>query len=314
MIRLTKLAVSKRSVTVLITLAMLLGGVFSWASLKQELLPDIQFPFLVVITPMPGASAQDVSTQVTEPIERSISSVPRLDHINSSSVNSISIVVGSFAYGTNVKETKAAIEANLATLQLPSGAKSEVMSFDINAFPSLMVAITAPEGSNVTQDQLNGFTMTSIVPSIEGLDGVASVDVSGAIEKQLLISLDPTKMAEAGVSISQIQGVLAANNLILPAGSLPTSDISIPVSAQHQFTSIEQIAGLVVGVKMPAAGSTIDPAHARRPGPAGQGGAASPPGPAATSQHRRRPPRWSSRSPRRATATPSAWSRPPSIA
>jgi multidrug efflux pump subunit AcrB len=53
-IRLTQLAVSKRSVTVLITLAMLLGGIFAWASLKQELLPDIQFPYVVVITPVPG--------------------------------------------------------------------------------------------------------------------------------------------------------------------------------------------------------------------------------------------------------------------
>jgi HAE1 family hydrophobic/amphiphilic exporter-1 len=256
-IRLTKLAVGKRSVTVLITVAMLLGGAFSWMSMKQELLPDIQFPFLVVITPMPGASAQDVSTQVTEPIERSVSSVPRLKHINSSSVNSISIVVGSFSYGTNVKETKAAIEANLAGLQLPSGATPEVMSFDINALPSLVVAITAPPGSAVTQDQLNEFTKSNLVPAIEGLDGVASVDVSGSIEKRVQVSLDPVKMADAGVSISQIQGVLAANNLILPAGSMPTSDISIPVSAQHQFTSVEEIAGLVVGVKMPTADGAV---------------------------------------------------------
>ena len=54
MIRLTQLAVSKRSVTVLITMAMLLGGIFAWASLKQELLPDIAFPYVVVITPVPG--------------------------------------------------------------------------------------------------------------------------------------------------------------------------------------------------------------------------------------------------------------------
>jgi len=69
-IRLTQLAVSKRSVTVLITLAMLLGGVFAWASLKQELLPNIAFPYVVVITPVPGASAQDVAVAVTEPVER----------------------------------------------------------------------------------------------------------------------------------------------------------------------------------------------------------------------------------------------------
>jgi multidrug efflux pump subunit AcrB len=77
-IRLTQLAVSKRSVTVLITLAMLLGGVFAWASLKQELLPNIAFPYVVVITPVPGASAQDVAVAVTEPVERSIGSLPAL--------------------------------------------------------------------------------------------------------------------------------------------------------------------------------------------------------------------------------------------
>ena len=65
MIRFTQLAIAKRSVTVLITLGLLVGGLFSWFQLKQELLPDIQFPLVVVITPSPGASAQDGSTQVT---------------------------------------------------------------------------------------------------------------------------------------------------------------------------------------------------------------------------------------------------------
>jgi HAE1 family hydrophobic/amphiphilic exporter-1 len=254
-IRLTKLAVSKRSVTVLVTLAMLLGGAFSWMSMKQELLPDIQFPYLVVVTSMPGASAQDVSTQVTEPIERSISSLPRLKHINSSSVNSISIVVSSFSYGTDVKETKAAIETNVSALNL--GQTSQVIAFDINAMPSLMVAVRVPDGSAETQDQLNEFVVNQIVPSLEGLDGVASVDVTGYSQKRIQVSLDPAKLADAGVSISQIQGVLAANNLILPAGSMPTSDISIPVSAQHEFNSVEEIAGLVVGVKMPTADGTV---------------------------------------------------------
>jgi HAE1 family hydrophobic/amphiphilic exporter-1 len=250
-IRLTQLAVSKRSVTVLITLGLLMSGFFSWFSLKQELLPDIQFPFVVVITPLPGASAQDVSTQVTQPIERSMSSVPRLEHIDSSSVNSLSIVVGSFSYGTNVKETKATIQQNLQSLTLPSGATSQIMSLDINALPSLVIAIQGSGGT--TQAQLNALAAGTVVPALEGIDGVSTVDLSGATQSRLLVSLDPAKMAAAGVSVSQIQGVLAANNLILPAGSLPTGSVSIPVSAQHQFTTVEEISGLVVGVKMPAA-------------------------------------------------------------
>jgi HAE1 family hydrophobic/amphiphilic exporter-1 len=257
LIRLTQLAVSKRSVTVLITLALLLGGLFSWASLKQELLPDIQLPFIVVITPMPGASAQDVSTQITEPVERSIDSVPRIEHINSSSVNSISIVVASFSFGTDVKATEAAVEANVKTLQLPSGVVAQVQSFDINALPPLTVAI---QGSGTTtQAELNALAASTIAPSLEGLDGVSSVDLTGAIQSRLMISLDPTKLAAASVTIDQIQSLLKYNNMVLSAGSMPQGDLSIPVSAEHQFTTKEEISGLVVTVKMPAAGTTGTP-------------------------------------------------------
>ncbi len=257
MIRLTQLAVAKRSVTVLITLGLLLGGIVSWSQLKQELLPDIQFPFAVVITPLPGASAQDVSTQVTEPIERSIGSVPRLKHVDSSSVNSLSIVVASFSYGTNIKDTIATIDANVKALGLSS--TSTIQSFDINAFPSLIVAIRAT--GSTTADQLNAVAATSIVPALQSIDGVSKVDLTGATQYRLVVKLDPTKLAANNVTISQIQGVLAANNLILPAGSLPvTTDgatVSIPVSAQHQMTleTPSDLLALAVGVKMPAAGS-----------------------------------------------------------
>jgi HAE1 family hydrophobic/amphiphilic exporter-1 len=257
-IRLTQLAVAKRSVTVLITVGLLLGGVFSWSMLKQELLPDIQFPFAIVITPVPGASAQDVSTQVTEPVERSIGSVARLKSVTSSSVNSLSIVVASFSYGTNIKDTIATIDSNVKALGLSN--TSTIQSFDINAFPSLIVAIRA--NGTTTPDQLNALAQSNIVPSLQGLDGVSKVDLTGTTQYRLVVSLDPAKLAANNVSIGQIQGVLAANNLILPAGSLPIargdSTISIPVSAQHQLilNTKEELLALAVSVKMPAAGST----------------------------------------------------------
>jgi HAE1 family hydrophobic/amphiphilic exporter-1 len=249
-------------VVVLITLGLLLGGLFSWASLKQELLPDIQFPYVVVISPVPGAGAQDVSTQVTEPIERSISSVPRLKQVDSSSVNSLSLVVASFSYGTNIKDTIAAIDTNVKGLGL--GSASTIQSFDINAFPSLIVAIRAT--GSTTADQLNGLAASSIVPALQGLDGVSKVDLTGATQSRLVVKLDPAKLAATGISVSQIQGILAANNLVLPAGAMPVTNadnttISIPVSAQHQLIlkSTDDLLALVVGVKKPATGSTDAP-------------------------------------------------------
>jgi len=257
-IRLTQLAVAKRSVTVLVTIGLLLAGIFSWSQLNQELLPDIQFPFAVVITPLPGASAQDVSTQVTQPIERSIGNTARLTHVTSSSVNSLSIVVASFSYGTNIKETIATIDANVKALGL--SASPSIQSFDLNAFPSLIVAIRGT--GSTTPDQLNALAASNIVPSLQGIDGVSKVDLSGATQYRLVVKLDPAKLTASKVSISQIQGVLSATNLTLPAGSLPITKpdgttISIPVSAQHQLLlqTKEDLLALAVGAKMPAAGS-----------------------------------------------------------
>jgi len=261
-IRLTQLAVSKRSVTVLITLAMLLGGIFAWASLKQELLPDIQFPYVVVITPVPGAGAQDVATAVTEPIERSVGSVASLQHIDSSSVNSLSLVVASFDYGSDVKGITATIDANVKALGLT--ATSTVQSFDINALPPLTVAIRATPGT--TAAQLDALAAATIVPSLESVDGVSKVDLSGAAQEKLVVQLDPTKMAAANISIKTIHDLLTYDNLTLPAGSLPTttaggSTIDIPVSAQHELllTTQNDILNLAVGVKMQADGTPVMP-------------------------------------------------------
>jgi hydrophobic/amphiphilic exporter-1 (mainly G- bacteria), HAE1 family len=257
-IRLTQLAVAKRSVTVLVTVALLLGGIFSWSQLKQELLPDIQLPYVVVVTSMPGASAQSVAQSVTVPIERSIGSVAHLEHINSSSTGSLSIVVASFAYGTDVKATVTAVDANVKGLGLSSS--STVQSFDINALPPITVAISA-KGST-TSPQLAALAAGTIVPALQGLDGVSSVDLSGTSSNRRVVKLDPAKLAAAGVTIKTISGLLAANNLVLPAGAMPTtvdgSTISVPVSAEHQLalTTKDDLLKLVVGAKAPAAGAT----------------------------------------------------------
>ena len=253
MICLTQLAVGKRSVTLLIAISLFLGGIVSWTQLNQELLPNIDLPIVVIVTPLPGAGAEDVTAEVTEPVERAVAEVPRLEHTSSSSANSVSIVVAQFSYGTNVKDTKTAIEQNVAALSLPSGATPKVQALDLSALAPVTVAIQA--AGSTSQEELARFTQSTILPALQGIDGVSSVDMSGGISQRLMISLDPMKLVQAGISVNQIQGVLQANNLTLPAGQLSTGQTSVPVSAMHQFTSVDEISNLVVGVKMPASAS-----------------------------------------------------------
>ncbi|MGZ6339108.1 MAG: efflux RND transporter permease subunit, partial [Candidatus Limnocylindrales bacterium] len=247
MSRITELAVSKRSVALLLAVALFLGGIQAWGNLKQELLPDIEFPVITIVAPLPGAGANDVAEQVTKPLERAISSVPRLQRLQSTSANSIALVVAQFTYGTDVKATVAAIQQNLSALSLPQGVTPQVTALDINSSPVIVASIAGSGQGGLAKAAQVG--KSELVPELQGLDGVAAADLTGGLQQRLEVTLDPTKLAAAGISVAQVQGVLQANNLTLPTGQLQTGTDRVPVSTVAGFTSIDQIRALVVGVK-----------------------------------------------------------------
>lgn len=141
MSRLSRLAVSKRSVTLLLAFALFIAGISAWGSLKQELLPDIEFPVITVIAPFPGAGASDVAEQVAKPIEQVISGVPRLQTVQSTSANSIALVIAQFTYGTDVKAAKTAVEDGLAKAALPATVNPDVSALNINAAPVIIASV-----------------------------------------------------------------------------------------------------------------------------------------------------------------------------
>ena len=226
--RLSELAVAKRSVTLLLAAALFIAGVSAWGSLKQELLPDIEFPVITVIAPFPGAGSEDVAEQVAEPIERAISGVPRLETVQSTSANSIALVIAQFSYGTDVKEALAAIEDGIADAGLPDTVEPSVSALNINASPVIIasIAATSEDGLEAAAE----IARTEIVPEIAAIEGVARADVTGGLETRLLITLDPGGLAAKGVSVAQITGVLTANNLTFPSGQLSDDGTKIPVS------------------------------------------------------------------------------------
>jgi hydrophobic/amphiphilic exporter-1 (mainly G- bacteria), HAE1 family len=243
--RLSRYAVSKRSVTILFAVALFVAGISAWGSLKQELLPDIAFPVFTVVAPYPGAGSSDVAEQVTLPIERALGSVPRLEIIQSTSSNSISLVVTQFSFGTDVKATQTEIEDALAKADLPDSVEPTVQALDINASPVVIssIAATSPDGL----DQVATIARREIVPEVSAIEGVARADLTGGLETRLFVTLDPDRLAATGISSQQVVGVLTANNLTLPSGQIPADGSRIPVSTIGRLTSADEVASLVVG-------------------------------------------------------------------
>ncbi|HSW43349.1 MAG TPA: efflux RND transporter permease subunit, partial [Patescibacteria group bacterium] len=249
MTRLTELSLAKRSVTLLLAAGLFFAGISAWGSLKQELLPDIDFPVITVIAPLPGAGAADVAEQVARPIERTLSTVPRLANLSSSSANSIAIVVAQFEFGTDIREARSTIEQNLQGAGLPAGVSPRVSALNINASPVIIgsVAGTSAEGL----DAAALVARTEVVPALLGIEGVATVDLTGGLEPQVVVTLDPARLTETGISAAQVSGILAANNLTVPSGQVTADGMNIPVSTIGAITSITQIRDLVVGFRLP---------------------------------------------------------------
>ena len=140
---LTRAAVERRSVTILLAVGLFIFGVIAWGSLKQELLPDVSFPVATVIAPFPAAGADDVADQVVAPIERAVLSVSGIDQVNSTSANSIGFVTAQFEYGIDVDEAVTAMEEAITALSLPEGVDPTVSALNINASPVVIAAISS---------------------------------------------------------------------------------------------------------------------------------------------------------------------------
>jgi HAE1 family hydrophobic/amphiphilic exporter-1 len=247
--RLTQLALARKSVTLLLAAGVFVGGILAWGQLQAELLPDVDFPVATVIAVYPGAGTTDVAEQVSAPIERTLSGVQGVKAVRSTSAPSVAIVIAEFEYGSDMDAAIADIESSLATAGLPPSVEPQVSTLNINAFPVTSFTVQSADPSV----DVGKLVRDEVVPELSGLPGVASVAVTGGELQRVEVTLDPVKLARYNVSVQQVAGVLQANEISIPSGTLVQGETTLPVTTSHRFTTIEQIRDLQVTFDMPAA-------------------------------------------------------------
>ena len=193
--------------------------------------------------------------------------MPGLTQLQSTSANSFAFVIAQFDFGADLDEAVASIEENLRSAGLPAGVEPTVGAFNFNSAPVVVASVSGAGDTDL--EAVAQIARTEIIAELQSLPGVAGADLAGGLEDRLVITLDPVRLAEAGVSSQQIVGILQANNLTLPGGELSVDGERIPVSTIGRFASVEEIEGLVVGVRATAgrraSASRRPPAdHARR--------------------------------------------------
>ena len=243
----TAAAIRRRTVTLLAVVILLAGGVLAYNSLQVELFPEIEFPLVTVITSYQGADPEGVVQDVTFPVERAISGAEGLETVQSSSFEGNSIVLATFEFGTDMAEAESFIESAVNGLSFPVGVEDpEVGRFNPDQFPVLQFSVVSDAGVQ----SLSEVVESVILPELAGVDGILQTVVSGEVDRQVRVAVDPVKMQESGVSLPQISASLSENNVVLPAGLISGGGNTVPVKTIHTLGSVDEIRRLVVGASL----------------------------------------------------------------
>ena len=201
-----KFSVKKPLTVFVAVLAVLVLGVVAYLKMTPDLMPNMNFPYVIIVTTDPGASPESVEADVTKPVEQSMATLDQIKSVTSNSQNSVSMVVLEFEESVNMDTISVDIQQKISALQ---GSWDDTIGapYVLKINPSMLpveVAAVSYEGKDITE--LSDFVDDTLAAKLDGITGVASVDISGNVERQLHVILDQKKLDKLSDKLSAAIG------------------------------------------------------------------------------------------------------------
>ena len=242
MIAITKLILRRPVSTFLAVLSLLFFGFIAFTTMKMELLPDMNFPYMIVSTVYPGASPEDIDELVSKPIEEEVSLLSDVEEVQSRSLENVSMVIIRYRYGTNMDRAYDKLKKKLDVLKadLPSDAEApSYTEFDINAQAGMVLAV-----SDKTKGNLYNYVKNRIEPEMEKLSSVASVSLSGGQAEYVRVELSEEKLAQYHLTMENIIQMIKASDFTYSAGSTHYGKQKLSLSVSEDYSTIEKLKNL----------------------------------------------------------------------
>ncbi|MEG8947949.1 efflux RND transporter permease subunit [Rosettibacter firmus] len=246
---LTKFSLKRQITLLMIYGVIILFSLFSFSQLKIDFFPDITFPIAGVITNYPGVGPEDIENLITRPIEEAVSSVKNIERVTSQSFKGSSIVTLEFKYGTNMQVAENDIRKNLDYIRdyLPEDASQPmVFVFDPSMMPISYISISSPY---LGPAELRKLSEEKIEPLLERVEGVASVQTMGGLQRQINVNINPILLASYDISPNDVSQAIQYGSGLLPSGTIETTDKSYNLRVFSEYTSLDQIKNTIITYK-----------------------------------------------------------------
>ncbi|GGG15648.1 efflux RND transporter permease subunit [Paenibacillus abyssi] len=239
---LTRFSLKNAAAVLIIAVLLIGGGVYSFLTLKSDLLPDIEFPQLSITAVYPGASAEDVNQKVTTPLEEQLKGVEGLSDLTSQSLESVSRIQLSFPVGTDMDQATQSVNDLIGSANLPDEVNTPTVSrFSFSAVPVLNIALFSKNEENAEQ-----WVKEALKPELQQIDGVNSVALSAVGQQYLQITVDNGKAAQAGISLNAIKENIDNAFFSFPAGAVTEESVVVPVHVEQKLTKLSELEALTI--------------------------------------------------------------------
>lgn len=239
-------SVNKPVTIALIFVTVAILGVFSLTKLSTNLFPDMGENTILVVTSYSGASAADIETNVTKPLENSLNSVSNLKHLSSTSKENISVIALEFDYGIDINEATNDVrdKLDMVTQALPDAISlPTIFKFSMEDMPIMLLSATAEESLS----SLDKILDDKVATPLARVNGVGTISVSGAPKREIQVFVDPDKLAAYGITVESISSTLAYENRNTPAGTIDIGSNTYSVRVEKEFKSAEEMLNVIVG-------------------------------------------------------------------
>lgn len=238
---LTRFSLKNAVAVFIISFLLILGGLYSFSSLKVDLLPNIEFPQLSIEVVYPGASPEDINEQVTSKLEDKFKSIDGIKKMQSSSYESISIINLEFPFHTDMNDMERQVDTIIKDTKLPDNVQTKINRFSFGTFPIFNISLFAKQGVD-----LQKVLEQDVIPELNKINGINSVSVGGLKEEIVQITIDKQKAARAGLSLSQVKDQINEKFLSFPAGNVNTDTLQIPVRVQEKLDTVQALENMTL--------------------------------------------------------------------
>ena len=240
-----KTAIEKPVTTALIFIAVIVIGIYSFMKLPVDMVPQMDPPYITVMTTYPGASASEMETNVTKIMENALTSVDHLKHITSQSKDNMSMVVLELEWGADMDEAVNDVRSyiDMTKNNLPDNCGTPmIFKLSTSAMPVAQYSITADE----TYAGLDKIMNDEVIPQLNQVDGIGNISLSGAPDRYIYINIDQQKLDAYGLTIEQVGNVISANNLNLSSGTIKMPTEQYQMQVRSEYIESSEIADLMV--------------------------------------------------------------------